>query len=211
LSARSRGIARTATRTKSLVTVIAATALEARELRRAAPHARIVECGIALARCDPASLGTSVVSCGLAGGLRDELPTGSVVIADRVRRPSGEELLCDRALHAQLVVSARKLGYDPLVAPMLTSESVIVGNAERRRWAERGYAAVDMESGLIRAERVAVVRVILDTPEDEISAAWIHPRRAMMNPLLWPQAVWLGRNSPRCARIAAKIIAHALA
>jgi hypothetical protein len=189
---------------------VAATALEARALRRAAPGAAIVECGVAFARCDPSSLGVAVISCGLAGGLRPDLATGSLVIADRVRRPNGEVFVCDRALVLALVGTARKYGYEPIVAPIATSATLVTG-AERRALAREGYAAVDMESGMIVAPRVAVVRVVLDTPSRELSRAWIRPARALVNPALWGQAVWLAREAPRCARIAAEVAAGVLA
>ena len=115
---------------------------------------------------------------------------------------------CDRALVMQLIVAARKMGEDPVVAPLVTCETMARG-AERGRWAGLGYAAADMESGLIDAPRLAVVRVILDTPSRELSAAWLTPERAMLNPLLWPEAFWLARNAPRCARISAAIFARA--
>lgn len=188
--------------------ILAATALEANAVRRAAPHAQLIECGIACARCEPSSLGTIVVSCGLAGGLRDDLATGTVIVADRVRRLDGSDLICDRALVLQLAVAARKAGYEPLVAPIVTTDAV-VARALRREWAERGYAAADMESGRIVAPRVAAVRVVLDTPSREISPAWATPLRAFLNPLLWGQALWLAREGPRCARIAAAVVARA--
>ena len=201
---RSSGIVRVATPETAIV---AATRLEVRAVRRAAPHARVVECGVAFSRCDPASLGTTVLSCGLAGGLRSDLATGTVVIADKVRRPNGQEMLCDRALLLQLCVAARKLGHEPVVAALVTS-TVLVRGVSRARWAELGYAAVDMESGLIQAPRIGVVRVILDTPTRELSERWLQPARALLEPRLWPQALWLAREAPRCARIAAEIAAQ---
>ncbi len=188
--------------------VIAATGVEARALRTAAPGVRIVECGIAFARRSPDSLGTTVISCGLAGGLRRDLPSGTVVVADRVRRTDGTSLTCDRALVLQLTVAARKLGHEPVVAPIVTTGTLVTG-AERERWASEGYAAADMESGLVVAPRVGVVRVILDTPQRELSPAWAHPSSALLNPLLWPQAMQLARNAPRCAAIAAAVVALA--
>ncbi len=189
--------------------VVAATRVEARAVRRAAPNARVVECGIAFSLCDPAGLGTIVISCGLAGALRADLPTGTVVVADRVRRPSGEEIVCDRAVVLQLAVAARRLGCEPVVAPLLTSATFVRG-ADRARWAREGYAAVDMESGRIVAPRVGVVRVVLDTPHRELSPAWLHPARALANPLLWGEALWLAREGPRCAAIAAAVVARVL-
>lgn len=189
--------------------IVAATGVERRALEHAAPHARIVECGIAFSRCDPTALGTTVISCGLAGGLRTGLPTGSVLVADRVRRPNGEVLVCDRALVLQLTAAARKLHLDPVVAPLLTAAEIVT-RSERVAWANDGYAAVDMESGLIVAPRVGVVRVILDTPQREISPAWRHPSRAFLNPLLWGQALWLAREGTRCAAVAASVVAGAI-
>jgi hypothetical protein len=205
--ARLRGIAHVATHPE--VTALAATRLEANALRREAPRARIVESGIALSRCETRDFSTTVISCGLAGALRDDLPTGTVVIADRVRRPNGDEVLCDRALVMQLSVAARRLGEEPVVAPLLTSDSLLRG-AQRKEWAMRGYAAVDMESGLVVAPRLAVVRVILDMPKRELSGAWLRPATAMLNPLLWREAAWLALNAPRCARSAAAILAYAV-
>jgi hypothetical protein len=136
------------------------------------------------------------------------VPTGSIVIADRVRRPNGDEFACDRALLMQLTVAARRLGREPIVAPVVTTTTIVHG-AERARWARDGYVAADMESGLIVAPRIAVVRVVLDTPKRELSPAWLSPARAILNPLLWPQALWLARNAPQCAKIAASVFAHA--
>ena len=190
------------------VTLIAATRIEVRALLRAMPPARVVECGIALSRCEGVDLGDTVISCGLAGGLRSGLRTGSIVIPQCVRRPDGSEFACDTELLRQLVTAARDRGYEPLTAPLLTSVALVRGT-ERERWARMGYAAVDMETGLLNAARIAAVRVVLDTPERELSATWLHPGRAMLDPRNWAQARWLAREAPRCSAIAAEIIAAA--
>jgi Phosphorylase superfamily len=145
------------------------------------------------------------ISCGLAGGLREDHPTGTVVIPREVRRPNGTTLRMDQQLTEALIAAARKLGLEPVTAPIVTAASVIVG-AERSRWAEEGYAAADMETGLLTG-RVAAVRVILDTPLNELSADWLNPASAMLKPWNWPQAMWLGRHAPACARLAARVIA----
>jgi hypothetical protein len=191
------------------VTVIAPTGIEAGVIRRECPTLRIVETGIALENTDMSQLGATVISYGLAGGLSRTLPTGTVLIPREIERPDGTRLSCDESLQRALVESARQLGYDAVEEPMLTS-ATLVGGTDRTRLAERGFAGVDMESGLLTAPRVAVVRVILDTPTRELSPAWVNPSKAMMNPLLWPQAVWLARNAPRCARKAAQIIRETL-
>ena len=74
--------------------LIAATALEYAALRRALPGARVVKTGVALAQLRE-DLGDCVLSCGLAGGLRPELPTGTVLIPRQVRRPDGSLIRFD--------------------------------------------------------------------------------------------------------------------
>jgi hypothetical protein len=186
------------------VTLIAATSLEYRALRRELPEARIVQVGIALANLK-VSLGETVVSCGLAGGLRADLPTGTLLIPRHVRAPNGSVMRCDDELVEALTQGARSLGIEPVFDPLLTADS-IVNRAARETWAAKGYAGVDMETGRLAASRIAVVRVVLDTPDHELSAEWRRPLRAMLKPWNWPQAVWLAREAPRAARLAAVVL-----
>jgi len=191
------------------VTVVAATGLEARAAKAALGNrARVMQAGIALRglRADP---GPVVISCGLAGGLSDDLPTGTVLIPRDVRRPDGTILHCDDALVDALVSAARKAGYEPIEAPLLTSARIVRG-PDRMRWAQQGYAGADMETGLLRAPRVACVRVILDTPIHEFSAAWENPASVIFRPDAWLDIPFLARRAPRCAALAARIIADAL-
>lgn len=136
--------------------------------------------------------------------MREDLPTGTVVIPRDVRRPDGTLLHCDDELTDALIAGARALGIEPVVENIVTAASVVTG-AERKRWAGAGYAAADMETGLLTG-RVAAVRVILDTPLHELSPDWLNPAIAMLKPWNWSQAVWLGREAPRCARLAARVI-----
>ncbi|MBV8067096.1 MAG: hypothetical protein JO113_03885 [Candidatus Eremiobacteraeota bacterium] len=189
------------------VTFVAATALECKALRREMPVARIVQTGIALEGARD-GFGTIVVSCGLAGGLRPDLPTGTVLIPREVRRPGGGLLRCDAEMVEALAERARELGVAPLFDPLLTAQTIVHGNA-RAQWAAKGYAGVDMETGLIDALRVCAVRVILDTPVRELSADWRNPTTAMLKPWNWPQAWWLAREAPRAAALAARIAAGA--
>jgi hypothetical protein len=167
---------------------------------------RIIECGIGANRS--VDVGEIAISCGLAGGLRSDLPTGTVVIPRSVRRPDGTTLICDPEIGDLLRDAADRLGHDPIDAPLLTSTSLVHGS-ERSRWAPE-YAAVDMETGLISARRIACVRVILDTPEREISPVWVKPVQAIFTPSAWRDLPFLLREGPRCARLAAEIIAAAL-
>jgi hypothetical protein len=187
------------------LTYIVATRLEFKALQREMPHARIVEAGIALSKV-AGELGDIVVSCGIAGGLRDDLPTGTLLIPKEIRRPNGSTLRCDDELVEAFADSARRLGFVPVFDGLLTSERIVNG-AERGLWAAKGFAGVDMESGLLRATRVAAVRVVLDTPGREISADWASPLTAMLKPWNWAQALWLAREAPRAAALAARVVA----
>ncbi|MBV8116921.1 MAG: hypothetical protein JOZ01_03025, partial [Candidatus Eremiobacteraeota bacterium] len=80
---------------------------------------------------------------------------------------------------------------------------------QRTQWAQLGYGGVDMESGLICVRKMAVVRVVLDTPQRELHADWLSPGRALRNPRNWAEALWLAQWAPRYARRAAEIVAKA--
>ena len=189
------------------ITVVTATPLETKAVRRAAPGFRCVEAGIGLAKVRGDDLGEIVVSCGLAGGLRPDLPTGTVVVPGEVVTTSGERIICDRELTNALAAAARLVAHVEC-GPLLTSPTLIAG-AARSEWARRGCVAVDMETGFIRARRLAAIRVILDTPERELSDAWLRPARALLRPRAWTQALWLAREGPRCAKLAAQVLAAA--
>jgi 4-hydroxy-3-methylbut-2-enyl diphosphate reductase len=188
--------------------VVAATSVEASAARRELPLVRVCETGVALAKMRE-GFGDAVISCGLAGGLRAEIPSGTILVPDEVRRPDGSVLRCDPDMVKALREAARSLGFEPLADPLVTSESLVRGS-ERAAWAQRGYAAVDMETGLLRAPRVAAVRVVLDTPIRELSGEWLNPIRAMIKPRNWPEMFWLARDAPRYARLAARVIRYAL-
>ncbi len=196
--------------TADRITVVAATGIEARAARAAlGSRARVVQSGIALRglRGDP---GPITISCGLAGGLRDDLPTGTVLIPREVRRPDGTMLTCDPELFAWLVRAARAAGCEPVDAPLLTTARIVRG-PQRMRWAQQGYAGADMETGLLQSPRIACVRVILDTPVHEFSAAWENPALVIFRPDAWFDIPFLAREAPRCAALAARIVADALA
>lgn len=190
------------------IALIAATELEAAALRRELPRAVVFKSGVALVDVRQ-PIAETVVSCGLAGALRADLPTGTVLLPRRVRRPNGLTLECDAELVDALAQGARRLGFEPVFDPLLTVDTIVNG-ADRQYWADRGYAAVDMETGRIEAARVAAVRVVLDTPARELSEEWQRPLRAMLKPRNWPQALWLAREAPRAARLAARVVAQVI-
>lgn len=193
---------------ETAITVVAAMWLEAWAVRRAAPKARLVVAGMGL-RALRTTLPGAVIACGLAGGLRDDVPAGTIVVPDRVLRPDGTWLTCDPELVEALAAAASRLGIALERGPVATT-TLLVRGAARPKLAARGCVAVDMETGLLRATRVAAVRAILDTPSHEISDVWHDPMRALLRPSAWAEAVWLGREAPRCARRAAAVVAGAL-
>ncbi|MBV8367015.1 MAG: hypothetical protein JO194_11030 [Candidatus Eremiobacteraeota bacterium] len=170
---------------------------------------RIIECGVRLKRLNRPEFDGPVITCGLAGGLTPELSTGSVVIAQRVMASDGRVVECDEQLFAQLMRAARDEGHEPHAGMLLTSEALVNG-ASRAAWLQRGCIAVDMETGLVRAPRIACVRAVLDTPARELSDAWLAPWTIAWRPDAWPQIGWIAREGPRCARVAARVLAKAL-
>ncbi|MBV8583348.1 MAG: hypothetical protein JO241_05065 [Candidatus Eremiobacteraeota bacterium] len=197
---------------KANLIVVTATSVEAKAARRELRGVPVIEAGVALCRLRESGAvelrDSATVSCGLAGGLHHHHPTGTVVIPSEVLRPDGTTLECDAVLTQALREAARRLGIEAVTDAIVTTATLITGS-ERNAWSQRGYAGVDMETGLLTAPRVAAVRVLLDTPLRELSQEWLHPARALLDPRLWPEAVWLARHAPRCARLAAAIVAGA--
>jgi hypothetical protein len=189
--------------------VIAATRLEARAVRRANPGVRVLLTGVAMSRVPARPRRGLVLSCGLAGSVRAEVDTGTVLVPDVVVRPDGSELVCDRRSVAVLRSACLRLGHEPESRRMCTTATLVTG-PERALVAAAGCVGVDMETGLLRADRVAAVRVVLDTPERELDPAWGRPLTALARPAAWPQLPWLLANASRCARLAAAVVAAAL-
>ena len=185
--------------------IVAATPTEAHAVCTYAPFVHVCETGVGLSK-NRGPFGEIVVSCGLAGGLRSDVRSGTVLVPREVRRPDGRTLRCDAELAGKLESAARRLGFEPVLDPMLTSETLVNGS-QRERWALQGFAGVDMETGLLEASRVAAIRVVLDTPQRELSSDWMNPLRALLRPRNWPQAFWLARIAPLYARRAAAIVA----
>lgn len=191
------------------LTIVAATPFEARAVRKAVgARAATITAGVALKQLRH-PLGGAVISCGLAGGLRRGVTTGTVLVPRAVRRPDGSTFACDPDLFGMLWLGAKRLGLEPLDAPLVT-HSTIVRGAARAQWADQGYAGADMETGLLVAPKIACVRVVLDTPESELSAAWEDPTRAMLSWRAWMDLPFFLRHAPRCAALAANVIASAL-
>jgi hypothetical protein len=180
------------------VHAICAMGVEAWGVRRRAPEVEVVQVGIG--GRPPAAMPGIVISAGLCGGLLPEQTPGTVVIPTQVVDERGTTHACDPKVVAALEQAARYLRL-PVASGSLVSTSGMVTGAARATWAGRGQIAVDMESAGVAesAERFGVLRVILDTPSHELSAAWAEPARAIRQPGNWGEAIWLGINTPRFA------------
>ncbi len=188
---------------------MAATRLEATAARKEVDGVRVYETGIGLVDFDGHGIATAI-SCGIAGGLRADVPSGTVLIPTEAGLADGTRRACDPEWVNALITAARALGFEPVTDPLLTSDAIVRGS-ERARWARSGFAGVDMETALLRSDAIAAVRVVLDTPKQELSADWIRPASALLRPWNWPQAIWLARFAPSYARRAAQIVRYALA
>lgn len=189
------------------VEILAPTFLEYLATRCVLPHAHVRWAGMQLARWKGTDQGSFVIVCGLAGALAPGLPPGTVLIPEQVGLTDGEIIQCDPALVQALVTAARALRFQLDTRPLLTAPSLIVGK-ERGDWYRQGFVAADMETGLLagRNLRVATVRVVLDSPEYGISPDWLRPTRALLQPRLWRELLWLGRMAPRYALRAAQVL-----
>jgi hypothetical protein len=180
------------------VHAVCAMGVEAWGVRRRAPQLRVVRVGIG--GRPPRGMPGIVISAGLCGGLLPEQTPGTVVIPTQVVDEQGVTHACDPGVVAALERAAEYLRL-PVTGGSLVSTSGMVTGAARGTWAGRGHVAVDMESAAAAesAQRFAVLRVILDTPSRELSAAWAEPARAIRRPANWNEAIWLGINAPRFA------------
>jgi hypothetical protein len=167
--------------------------------------------GISLRRDPRLPESAAVVVCGLAGSLTAAVPSGSVVIPERLALMDGRSFACDPLLVSLLTDGAFRLGFKPVRGNMLTASGLVTG-AERMQWAARGFLAVDMEAGLFagRCARLATVRVALDSPDHPISADWLRPGRAMRRLELWRELGWLAWAAPAYAWKAARVLNAAL-
>jgi hypothetical protein len=161
--------------------------------------------GMRLSRWKRDENGVAVIICGLAGSLVPELQPGDVFIPSEFAAPNGDVRRCDSTLVDILTTAARRLGFSPRSGRLLTAPNIVTGS-DRAMWAERGFDAVDMETGLVPAElRVATVRVVLDGPKRPLSAMWVSPVKMLTNPVMARELLWLGRSAPAFALRAARV------
>src|SRR5262249_46037711 len=108
---------------------------------------------------------------GFAGAVTQGLAPGDVVVADRI---DGGGASVDLPGAELLAGALRAAGLRVHVGPIASSERLVRGHG--RAWLGRGgVLAVDMESawllGSLPSGARAVVRVVVDTPENELASA----------------------------------------
>lgn len=191
--------------------ILAPTALEAGLARLTLRGLPVERTGVALRGIPHAEGGGTAVLCGLAGALAATLKPGDVVVPEEVGLPDGRRMRCDETWVALLRRAAADLAFRPETGPLLTAPTIVTGDA-RGYWERRGYAAADMEAGLLAARgwEIATVRVILDTRARSIAEDWEHPVRALIRPSLWHELGWLAFSAPRFSLRAAQIVRRAL-
>lgn len=189
------------------VEILTPTLLEYWAARWMLPQARVSLAGVRLARWRGARRRSIVVVCGLAGALAPGLLPGTVLVPRWVGLTDGSIMHCDTTLVQALEAAARSLHFRLHTGPLLTAQSLIVGD-DRHRWYQQGFVAADMETGLLaeRNLRVAAVRVVLDNTEHGISPDWLQPTKALLQPRLWRELLWLSHEAPRYALRAGQVL-----
>ncbi|HWE57511.1 MAG TPA: 4-hydroxy-3-methylbut-2-enyl diphosphate reductase [Acidimicrobiales bacterium] len=155
--------------------ILAPLRLEARALRRTTSGAAVLRTGAGPVRAARAAgtvpFGKPTVVAGVAGGLTDDLPPGTVVVADRVLKEDGSTV-AELASASLLAAELRRAGLPAVVGGVVSTPGVVRGHQARARLAHLGALAVDTETAYMLAARpgspAAVVRVIVDTPEQEL-------------------------------------------
>jgi hypothetical protein len=186
--------------------ILSPTALEYWAARRILHTTTVIRSGVKLSRHSGTN-GKTAIICGMAGGLDRNLLPGTVAIPRRVGLPDGRIIDCDPTLVRALSTGARTLGFEPDFGLMLTSPTFVTG-PDREFWFRRGFAAADMETGLLAARglRVATVRVILDSPVRNIAEDWVRPGHAILRPSSWADLFWLCGAAPSYSLRAAQVL-----
>jgi 4-hydroxy-3-methylbut-2-enyl diphosphate reductase len=157
-----------------VLTVLTPMSIEARAVRRGASQLDVHRTGTGPRRAaeyaatNDHSGAAAVVIAGFAGALDPAIAPGDIVLASEVRGPDGRTTCADPTILAGVL---RRGGLRVHIAP-IASERTLVTGPRRRRLAETGAAAVDIESAWlapVAGDRpLYALRVVLDTPGREL-------------------------------------------
>ena len=158
--------------------VLAPLRVEAQAVKATEPGTRVVRAGAGWRRAGRTAQDEhatawprAVAVAGVAGALVDRLPTGALVVADRILDQDGNTVPA-RLESAPLVAAAlRRRGLVVEVGPVVSTNHLVKGPTERARLAQLGALAVDMETAALMGvpwqQPVTVVRAISDTSQRE--------------------------------------------
>jgi 4-hydroxy-3-methylbut-2-en-1-yl diphosphate reductase len=154
--------------------VLAPLRLEARAVRRGAPHVTVLRAGMGPRRARAAAArvaqmpGAAIAVVGVAGALSDSLNAGDLVVATEVRGPDGMTTCVDADLIAG---DLRRQGLRAVAGPVVSTARLTRG-ADRRALGAGGALAVGVESAWLAqaadGRPFAVVRAVVDTPRREL-------------------------------------------
>lgn len=116
-----------------------------------------------------------MVVAGVAGGLLRGLAAGTVVVADRVLSEDGATVGVLPSAH-WVAAEVERLGLPVRIGPVVSTRRVVRGTRNRAALADTGAIAVDTETAFVLAALgpadlqlpTAVVRVVVDTPDQEL-------------------------------------------
>jgi 4-hydroxy-3-methylbut-2-en-1-yl diphosphate reductase len=162
--------------------ILAPLSLEARAVRSGAPWARVVRTGMGAKRAARAAQvvnGTGsrpVLIAGFCGALDPDLEPGDVVLATELRGPTRTTPCDDPSILAGVL---RRGGLRVHVAPIASSQRLVLGKRRQTLRRATGAVAVDMESAWLadgaHGRPLVTLRVVIDTHRREL----LHPLRTI--------------------------------
>ena len=161
-----------------------------------------------------------ILSVGYAGGADPSLKTGDLVIPAEIRSETPtDHFKTDPKGREMLVMLSEEERIPYKIGPLLTLWKVADGK-EKAKWGEKGALAVDMETAAVAAVAAKKkipflsLRVIFDTPTDELPFPKETPRSSNLLPLLLknPRAILeiprFFRMHQACQRNLIKVVAR---
>jgi 4-hydroxy-3-methylbut-2-en-1-yl diphosphate reductase len=148
--------------------------VEARALKDAQSGTRVVRAGAGLRHAAATAkrevtgaLPAAVAVAGVAGGLKEGLAPGDVVVADRVLDEHGHSVPAHLEGAPLVAEALRRRGLTVRVGPIVSTPHLVKGPERRASLAQLGALAVDMESSALLSvpwgTPVTVIRAISDT------------------------------------------------
>jgi nucleoside phosphorylase len=144
----------------------------------------------------------ALVSTGFAGALRDDWETGDLILGGSTGFPPTDALLD----------AARRAAPGARVAEIRTVERVLRNAREKRRLAEGGAAAVDMESAAVgetarrRGLGFLCVKAVLDTPSAPLASDYAGLMRVLGEVVRCPRALaGIAADAARARKAAARL------